>query len=286
MEQVVDDLDQGALIAKFLLVSTIHIHRHCTKSSPALCTNVSKNGRTSSRPRPRPAQRTRLVGPVYNHSCVAMPLLDGELVHGDDFHAAEIDWPEFFLQVLSVDLLDRVPSHSQVVSDVLYRQHGTKPYDILGQPARDAGIGVGASQSSCSSFGPQPGQFTRHRGTIKIVRASRIAKSRTLRTATSCTASTSWRQLLQRLTRSGQGCNSTSITGWASPYSRSTSWRRTQTIRYPFQPPRAAVSSSLVNGGSPVYPTWLWLSTKQDNGLRRWPRSLNYLPGIPGRTFF
>src|SRR5262249_40309632 len=67
------------------------------------------------------------------------------------------------------------------------------------------------------------------------------------------------------LTRSARGCNSISITGWASLCSRSTSQRCTHATRYPSQPPRTAVSSSSVNGGSPAYPAWLWLNTKQNS---------------------
>lgn len=69
-----------------------------------------------------------------------MPLLDGELIHDDGFNAAEVDRPESLFQVLSVNLLHSIPSHSQVVSDVLDRQHGAKAYNIMCQTASDPGV--------------------------------------------------------------------------------------------------------------------------------------------------
>jgi hypothetical protein len=69
-----------------------------------------------------------------------MPLLDGELIHSDGFNTAEVDRPESFFQVLSVDLLHGIPPHSQVVSDVLDWQYGAKPHNVVRQAARHASI--------------------------------------------------------------------------------------------------------------------------------------------------
>jgi len=141
VEQILHDLDPWALVPNFLLVGGVHVDRHCTEPTPTLRSQFLKK-RPDVLTTPAPTHPKDALGRwVYNHRGVAMSLLNGELIHGDDFDTAEIDWSKGFLQVFSVDLLDGVPSHPHVVSDVLYRQHGAKPHNVLGQPTRDAGIG-------------------------------------------------------------------------------------------------------------------------------------------------
>src|SRR5262249_61328914 len=118
-----------------------HVHRHRAKPSPALRAQLLEERPDVLTPTASAHPKDSLGGWVHDNRRVAMPLLDGELIHGDDLNSAEIDWPELFFQVLSVDLLDGVPSHAQVLGDMLDWQHGAKPYNILGQTARDTGIG-------------------------------------------------------------------------------------------------------------------------------------------------
>src|SRR5688572_4895062 len=97
----------------------------------------SKKGRMSSRVRPRPTHNTRLL---RGSTTTVAYLWQRELVHHKDFNTAEIHRPQRVRKVCLIDRLDGVPTESEELGHVLYRQHLAKTRNALAQPARHARI--------------------------------------------------------------------------------------------------------------------------------------------------
>ena len=73
---------------------------------------------------------------------VAMTLVNGELIHGQDGDAAQINGAERIHQVSLVDRLHGIPAQAEERRDMLDRKHLAQPRHALGQTPGDAGISI------------------------------------------------------------------------------------------------------------------------------------------------
>jgi hypothetical protein len=77
---------------------------------------------------------------------VAMPFLDGELVHANDLQPIEINGAEFTLQAGKVQILDGLPVQTEEAGHVPDRGHTAQLCHRLAQPARHPRVGLQPAQ--------------------------------------------------------------------------------------------------------------------------------------------
>lgn len=81
------------------------------------------------------------AGRINDHRGVAMPLMDGELVHGQKLHSIEVDRAKLALEIALFDGLDRLAVDAVFGGDMLVRGYFAKPRHRLFEAAGQAGMG-------------------------------------------------------------------------------------------------------------------------------------------------
>ena len=136
VEQVLDDLGVGALVAYLLREGLAHVHDRRLDPGPALLAKRLEEG-AQVLAAPATTHPEHLPAAGLDHDGrVAVPLLDRELVHGDDLQAPKVRGTERLLEASLVDLLDGGPVQAEVLRHVLERKHPGQPCNALGQTAR------------------------------------------------------------------------------------------------------------------------------------------------------
>ena len=146
VEEVEDDagrrLGVGALGADLGLVGTVHIHGHGLDAVAPGAAQQFEERADILAPAAAPDPQNLLDRGIDDDGGVAMTLVNGELIHGQDGDAAQINGAERIHQVSLVDRLHGIPAQAEERRDMLDRKHLAQPRHALGQTPGDAGISI------------------------------------------------------------------------------------------------------------------------------------------------
>jgi len=142
VEEIEDDLRLRAPGAYLLDEACSHVHRHGLNALAALGAQQLEERSDVLSAAPAADPQHALARRLYDHRRIAVPLLDGELVHADHADSGQINRPELSLQVPAIDLFDRVPSQAVELGHVQQGHDLAHPRHAHGQARGDARIGL------------------------------------------------------------------------------------------------------------------------------------------------
>ncbi len=140
MKEVEDDLGPGALVADLGFEGGAHVHDHRLEPlAPPLAQELEERAVILASAAPADPQDLLDDG-IDHHRGVAVPLVDGELVHGDHADAGKLNGAERFMQIALVDRLDRIPAEPEERRHLFDRRNRAQPRHALRQALGGPGI--------------------------------------------------------------------------------------------------------------------------------------------------